>query len=146
MGRSEFATKEGNWGGGGGGGGGDFSCIAKSLNFPLLLDSAPTKKPSFCVPLLSTDCIKGQKKQFKKFRRIFIDLRQILPKILPARIFSYIVMTYLKKLDCTKSFNTKQCPAELSLIIIPQVSPRMSPSLMLLCCTDQAWTVPTNLY
>ena len=56
-------------------------------------------------------------------------------------------MTYLKKLDGTKSLNTKKCPAGLSPRIISQVSPllpKMSPPLMLLCCTHQVWTVPSS--
>ena len=41
-----------------------------------------------------------------------ITFRQILSKILPvASIFSYTILTYLKKLDGTKSLNTKQYPA-----------------------------------
>ena len=49
-------------------------------------------------------------------------------------IFSYTIKTCLKRLDGTKSLNTKQwCPAELSPRIIHQVSPflpKMFPLLM----------------
>ena len=49
---------------------------------------------------------------------------QMLPKILPVtRIFSFTIMTYLKKLIGIKSLNTKQCPART--ITSPPVSPKM---------------------
>ena len=45
---------------------------------------------------------------------------QILPNILPvARILSFTMMTYLKKLIRIKSLNTRQCPAGFSPRIIP---------------------------
>ena len=48
-----------------------------------------------------------------------IAFRQILSKVLPEPcIFSYTIMTYLKKLVGTKSVNKKQCPAGLSPRII----------------------------
>ena len=51
---------------------------------------------------------------------ISIAFRKILPKILPAAyIFSITIMTNLKKLIENKSSSTKQCPARLSLRIIP---------------------------
>ena len=54
-----------------------------------------------------------------------IDFKQILPKILPAAyIFSYTIMTNLKKLIGTKSLNTKQSPAGLSPRIIPHYPPK----------------------
>ena len=64
---------------------------------------------------------------------------------------TYTIITYLKKLDGTKSLNTKQCPVGLSPTIIPQVSPflpKVSPPLMLLCCTHRVWTgpLPLNLH
>ena len=75
-----------------------------------------------------------------------IAFRQILPKmLLVARIFSYTIFIYLKKLDGTKSLNTKQFSAGLSPRIIPQVSPflpKISPPLMFLCYTHHVWTVP----
>ena len=44
---------------------------------------------------------------------------QILPNILPVvRIFSFTIMTYLKKLIGIKFLNTKQCPAGFSHRII----------------------------
>ena len=139
QGRSGYLTKGGNWGAGKGG----VLLEAQSLNLPLLLDITPTKKLSPPVLLLITDHILGKK--------VLIAFRQILPIILPgACIFSYTVMACVKKLDGTKSLNTKQCPAGLSPRIIPQVSPlpKLSPPLMLLCCTYQIWTVllPQNLY
>ena len=52
---------------------------------------------------------------------------QILPNILPVvRIFSFTIMTYLKKSIGIKSLNTKQCPAGFSPIIIS--SPLYLPS------------------
>ena len=74
-----------------------------------------------------------------------ITFTQILPKVLSAAcIFcSYTIMTYLKRLGGTKSFNTKQCPSGLSPRSIPQVShflPKMSPPFMFLCCTHQVCT------
>ena len=60
---------------------------------------------------------------------------------------TYTIITYLKKLDGTKSLNTKQCPVGLSPTIIPQVSPflpKVSPPLMLLCCTHWVWTGPPS--
>ena len=73
-----------------------------------------------------------------------IGFRKFLPNILPAAyIFSYTIMSYLKKLVGTKSVNTKQCSVALSLRIISHVFPslpKLSPPLMLLCCPQQAWT------
>ena len=68
--------------------------------------------------------------------------------LLVACVFSYTIFIYLKKLDGIMSLNTKQFSAGLSPRIIPQVSPflpKMSPSLMLLCCTHHVWTVPLPL-
>ena len=56
-------------------------------------------------------------------------------------LFSYTIMTYLKKLVGNKYFNTKQFPGGLPLRIILPVS-KMFPPLMLLCCPHQVWTVP----
>ena len=70
--------------------------------------------------------------------------KQILPKILPVvHIFSFIIMTYLKKFNRIKSLITEQCPVELYPYIIPTVSPilpKMFP-ILLSCflpppCTD----------
>ena len=73
-----------------------------------------------------------------------ISFRQILPKTLPvAHIFSFIISAYLKKFSGIKSFSTKQCPANLSLQIIPLVFlilPKMSPSFHLGCCPHHVWT------
>ena len=81
------------------------SCKPKSLNFPLLLDTNPSKKLSLPVPPLITDHILEK-----------IAFWQILPKNLPVEyIFSYTVMTKLNKLIGTKSLNIKQCP----IIITP---------------------------
>ena len=74
-----------------------------------------------------------------------IAFRQIVSKILHvASIFSYTIMTYLKKLDGIKSLNTKQCPSGLSPRIIPKMSPflpKIFLPLMLFCCSCQVWTV-----
>ena len=62
---------------------------------------------SHAISLLIADCILGKK-------------TQILPNILPVvRIFSFTIMTYLKKLIGIKSLNTKQCPSGFSPGIIP---------------------------
>ena len=64
-----------------------------------------------------------------------IVFRQFLPNILPvACIFSYIIMIYLKKLDRTKTLNTKQCPAGLSPRIIPHITPFLPKWPLLWCC------------
>ena len=107
------------------------------MNFLILLDMLPTQKLSFPVPLLITDHV--MKKEVS-----LIAFRQILPQTFPmACIFRHTFRTYLEKLDGTKSLKRKQCPARLlSPRIIPQVSPflpKMSPTLMLLCCTQQVW-------
>ena len=113
----------------------------KSLNFSLLLDMTPTKRLSPFIPFLITNHILGKKVSL-------IAFIQILPKILPAAcMFSYTIMTYLEKLDGTKSLNTKQCPAWLCSRIIYHVSPfvpKMFPPLMLLYYTHQVWTVPPS--
>ena len=74
-----------------------------------------------------------------------IAFRQIVSKILHvASIFSYTIMTYLKKLDGIKSLNTKQCPSGLSPRIIPKISPflpKIFLPLRLFCCSCQVWTV-----
>ena len=74
-----------------------------------------------------------------------IAFRQILSKILHvASIFSYTIMTYLKKLAGIKSLNTKQCPSGLSPRIIPKISPflpKIFLPLRLFCCSCQVWTV-----
>ena len=50
--------------------------------------------------------------------------RQILPNIFPvAYIFSYIIMTNVKKLIGTKSFDIKQYPVGLPFRIIPNYPP-----------------------
>ena len=92
------------------------------------------------VPLLIIDHILVKKVSL-------ITFRQVLPNILLlARIFSYTIMIYSRKLNGTKSLNTKECPAGLSPRIIPQVSPflqqKMSPPL-LECVLP---LVPLNLY
>ena len=87
-------------------------CKPKSLNFPLLLDITPTKKFSPPVPWSQTTILE------KKLS--LIAFRKILSKIFPeACIFSNTIMTCLITLVGTKSLNTKQCPAGLSLRIIP---------------------------
>ena len=44
----------------------------------------------------------------------------MLPKFLPTvHIFSFTILTYLKKFIANKSLNAKQCPAGLSPRIIP---------------------------
>ena len=84
----------------------------KSLNFTLLLDITPNKKLTPPVP-------RSQTTYWKK-KVSLIAFRQILSKILPeACIFSNTIMSYLKKLVGTKSFNLKQCPAGLFSWIIP---------------------------
>ena len=58
--------------------------------------------------------------------------------------FSYTIMTYLKKLNGTKSLNKKQCTPGLSPRIIPGYLPfyQNAPFFdMLLCCTHQVWNV-----
>ena len=105
--------------------GGQSPCNPKSLNFLLLLDITSAKRSISLVRLLITDHILRKKS--------LIAFRQILVKILPAAcIFSYTIMTYLKKLHGTNSLNTKQCPVGLSTRIIPQVSPFL-PKFPLLC-------------
>ena len=60
-----------------------------------------------------------------------IVFRYISSKILPlVHIFSFTIMTYLKKLTGIKSLNTKQCLAGFSSRIIP--SPPVSPRVYLL--------------
>ena len=61
------------------------------------------------ILLLITDYISG-----KKISLIFF--RQFLPSI-----FSFTIMTYLKKLSGVKYFNTKQCPPRFSHRIIPSL-------------------------
>ena len=80
-----------------------------------MLDIAPIEKLSQPISLLITDHILEKKVSLMAFR-------QILPNILSA-VVSYTIMTYLKKLNGTKSLNTKQCPVGLSSRIIPQESP-----------------------
>ena len=102
--------------------------MPKGFNFPLLLDMAPTKKSSSAVLLLNTDHILAKKVSL-------IVFRQFLPNILPvACIFSYTIMTYLKKLDGTKTLNTKQCPAGLSPRIIPHITSFLLKWPLLWCC------------
>ena len=103
-------------------------CIPKGFNFPLLLDMAPTKKSSSPALLHNADHILGKKVSL-------IVFRQFLPNILPvACIFSYTIMTYLKKLDGNKTLNTKQCPAGLSPRIIPHTTPFLLKWPLLSCC------------
>ena len=102
--------------------------MPKGFNFPLLLDMAPTKKSSSPVLLLNTDHILRKKVSL-------IVFRQFLPNILPvACIFSYTIMTYLKKLDGTKTLNRKQCPAGLSPRIIPHITSFLPKWPLLWCC------------
>ena len=103
-------------------------CIPKGFNFPLLLDMAPTKKSSSLALLHNADHILGKKVSL-------IVFRQFLPNILPvACIFSYTIMTYLKKLDGTKTLNTKQCPVGLSPRIIPHITSFLPKWPLLWCC------------
>ena len=91
----------------GGGEGRGSPCKPKSLNFPLLLDSTPTKKLS----PLSLD------------HRPYIgrlSLIAFLKILFEVSIFCHAVTTYLKKLVGTKPLNIKQCPAGLSPRVIPR--------------------------
>ena len=68
----------------------------KSLNFPHLLDINPHQNIEYSR--LSPD------HQTLYWRKVYLTaFRQFLPKMLPACIFSYIIMTYLKSLVGTKS-------------------------------------------
>ena len=97
---------------------GECLCQPKIMNFPLLCDINTTKNLSPPVPPLITDYILEKKVSL-------IAFTEILPKILPAVCtFSYTIKTYFKRLVGNKSFNTKQCLAELSLRIIPHYYPK----------------------
>ena len=79
--------------------------------FILCFISSPLKNEPFC-PLI-TDYILEK-------RVSLIAFRNILSKFFfEACIFSNTIVTYLIKLVGTKSLNTKECPAGLSLGIIP---------------------------
>ena len=120
-------------------------CKHKRSNFPLLLGitspppPGPPKKKKNGDPRPSPNYRPHIEKGV-----FLIGFRKFLPNILPAAyIFSYTIMSYLKKLVGTKSVNTKQCSVALSLRIISHVFPslpKLSPPLMLLCCPQQAWT------
>ena len=131
--RSGCPTKGGNW---------EVSLQAQKCELSPSVGYHPTQKSSSFVPVLNIDHILKKKVSL-------IAFRQILPKTMSvACIFSYTNMTYLKKLDETKSLNTKQCVAGLSSRITPQVSPflpKMPPPLILPFCTNQVWTVPPPL-
>ena len=62
-----------------------------------------------------------------------------------VHIFSFIIMTYLKKFIRIKLLNTKQWPAELSPWIIPRyihhLTKNIPPSFNLAWCSHQVWTV-----
>ena len=89
----------------------------KSLNFLQLLDITSTKNWVTLSP--DHTPYTGKKKVS------LTALRQILSKVLPeACIFSNTIVTYLKKFIGTKSLDTKQCPAGLSLRIIPHYPPK----------------------
>ena len=106
MGRSKCPTKGGNWEGG-------FTASPKVWTFPFCCTSPLTKTLSHPFPPLIADHISEKKLSL-------IVFRQILPKHLSvAYIFSNTVMTNLKNLIGNKSLNTKQCPAGLSLRVIP---------------------------
>ena len=86
-------------------------CKPKSLSFPLLLDITPRRKIES-----TTDHIL-EKKSLEAFRQISL-------KVLPALyIFSYTIMTYLRKLVGTKSLNTKKSSARLCFRFMHPVSP-----------------------
>ena len=62
-----------------------------------------------------------------------ITFRQNLPKtLLAVHIFSFIIMTFLKKFIEIRSLMTKQCLVELSPWIIPPASPILPKLLILL--------------
>ena len=104
-------TKGGNWG---------VSMQAQKFELSPSVDDIPTKNLSSPVSPMITDHILEKKTSL-------IAFRQILPKILSvAFTFSYTIMTNLKNLIETKSFNTKQCPAGLPLNIIPHYFPKHS--------------------
>ena len=122
-GTSGCLTKGGNLGG--------LPANPKDSTFAFCWISPPRKN---CVPCLSPD-----HKPYIGEKAISNSLYTNFTKSFPVAC-SYTIMIYLKKLDGTKSLNTEQCPTGLSPKIIPQVSPflpKMSPLLMLLCCTHQ---------
>ena len=130
MGKSACPTQGGNWGGGW-----KSSCKSKSLNFPLPLDIASTKKLSFPIILLITDYILEEKVSLIVFRKM-------LPKILPA-IFSCTIMTYLKKVNRTSLLIQNSVHQDFLPELYPGISlpTKMSPPLMLLCSTHLVQTV-----
>ena len=84
-------------------------------------------------------------------KKVSNSSRQIFPQILsPGCVFSYTIMTYLKKLDGSKSFNTvfnkiisQNCT--FNTVSIKIISQKFPPLLKLLYCTLQVWTVPLPL-
>ena len=107
-GRSSCPTKGGNlWGP---------SASQKVWTFSNCWISLPPKIEWLC-PLITLHILEKQVS--------LTALRQILSKVLPeACIFSNTIVTYLKKFIGTKSLDTKQCPAGLSLRIIPHYPPK----------------------
>ena len=107
-GRLEYHAKGWNWGS---------PCNIKSLSFLLLLDITPNKKVESPCPSPDHRPHIAKKVSLRAFR-------QILPNIFPvAYIFSYIIITKVKKLIGTKSFDTKQYQVGLSSRIIPNYPP-----------------------
>ena len=98
--------------------------MLKILNLTLLLDVTLHQEikyspfPSCFIPFFPW-------LQTTYWKKVFlIAFRHILLKILPLmHIFSFIITTYLETCCGIESFSRKQCPVELSLWIIPPVSP-----------------------
>ena len=112
-------------------GGGGLSLKAKRLNLPLLLHTVPIKKLAFSVPLLIIDHVLVKK--------------GILPKLFSCGVHSQLHnLDLFEKREGAKPFNTKQWSAGLSPKIMPWclLPTKMSPPLMLLCCTHQVCGVP----
>ena len=143
MGTLGYPTKGGNWERVGS------FCKPKSFNFLLLLDITPTQVP----PSLSW----SQTIYWEKSAVSLIRISNFLTKDLQVtRIFSYTITTHLKKLDRTKSLNTKQYSAGLFPRILSQLQlyhflTKISLPLKLLCCNHQGvdclpfpWTFMRN--
>ena len=112
----------------------------ETWTFPLCLVSTPLKNQAH--PSLSWS--NTQKK-------VSNSSRQIFPQILsPGCVFSYTMMTYLKKLDEIKSFNTvfnKIISQNYTFNTVSSkiISQKFPPLLKLLYCTLLVWTVPLPL-
>ena len=104
-----------------------FSLMSKILNLTLLLDVTPYRKmESPPSPSCFTSSLLGL--EITCWKKVsLIVFGQTLPKVFPVvYIFKFTISTYLKKLIGIKSFSTKQCPAELSPLIIPTVYPNLT--------------------